>query len=409
MSHPHALPVLLALTALAALPPPGLAAEGPEQPGACPTPYAFGARGDGQADDSGALQAALQTGKLVHLGGGRFRITRSLTIPRQGGLAGPGTICQDFDNPVIPGPPGAHLVALRAVGDQVRLEGFRIEKNFIDGSYACGIAAEKVKDVVIRNLDISGYSARYGIHLVECAGFEISGCHVHDFMMNTTSDMIADSPAGIRVTRSRDGVIAGNRVLRIEVGPAGRASLSPIRPAYGPQHYQSDCFTIQQGDRITISGNVCQTSGEGIDLLLSRNCAVSHNVVSDIWFQGLKLLGVSCSTVSANHLAGCYQGIGLASHSGVHAEASGNAIQGNVIRDTGSPGSFGIPGSERVKYCGTHAIDVNDPQCRFNVITGNVIVDTQETKTTASGVRNNGGPTNVVANNLFTAELPDSP
>ena len=74
-----------------------------------------------------------------------------------------------------------------------------------------------------------------------------------------------------------------------------------------------------------------------------------------------------------------------------------------MIRDTGSPGSFGIPGAQRVRYSGTHAIELHDDKCRNNVVVGNAITDTQTIRTTASGVRNNGGPTNVEANNLFTA------
>lgn len=369
------------------------------------TPRDFGAVGDGVTDDSAALQQALQTGRVVHLHGGRFRITRRLDIPAHGGLTGPGTIVQDFDNPTLPGTPGVHLAALRISGNEVLLEGFRIEKKFIDGSYACGVVAEHVTGVRIRNLDISGYSARYGIHLAECSSFEIAGCHVHDFMMNAAADMIADSPAGIRVTRSTDGSIAGNRVLRIEVGPSGRDSISPIRPKYGKQGYQSDCVTIQEGKRIILSGNLCKTSGEGIDMLLSQDCTLANNIVSDIFFQGFKLLGVSYCAVTGNYLEDCYQGIGLTSHSGVNAQASGNSILGNVIRNTGSPGSFGIPGAQRVRFSGTHAIELHDAGCCNNAVVGNVITDTQTVKTTDSGVHNNGGTANLVANNVCTGEV----
>lgn len=405
MKNLPAVLMLAVLPALATEPAPPVAARSDH--GSLVTPRDFGGAGDGRTDDFAAVQKALKTGRVVGLSGGRYRITQGLEVPARGGLAGPGTLLQDFDNAEMPGKPGSHLAALRITGDGATLEGFRIEKKFIDGSYACGVLAEHVRGVGIRNLDISGYSARYGIHLVECADFEIAGCHIHDFMMNAAADMIEDSPAGLRVTRSTNGIVTGNRILRIEVGPAGRDSLSPLRPNYGKQGYQSDCVTIQQGRRITLSGNVCTTSGEGIDMLLSEGCTLANNIVADIFFQGFKMLGVSYCTVTGNHLVDCYQGIGLAAHPGVKASAAGNSIQGNVIQNTGSPGSFGLPGAQRVRYSGTHGIDLHDDGCRDNVVVGNTIVDTQPVRTTDTGVRDHG-TNNVVANNLFTAKRTDA-
>jgi len=370
------------------------------------TPTRFGAIGDGVADDTAAVQSALDTGRVVQLEGGRYRITRRLDVPAGGGVSGPGTIYHDFDASPPPGNPSPADTALHVMGDGVLFQDFAIEKRFRDGSYGHGIVAERVDGLSIRGLDISGYSSRYGIHIIESTDFEVRGCHIHDFLVNSASDMIQDSPAGLRITRSHRGVVAGNRVVAIEVGPAGRRSLSPIRPEYGPQGYQSDHITVVSSSRIAVTGNVCTTSGEGIDLLLSNSCVVTDNVISDIWFQGIKMLGASLCTVNGNLVSDCYQGIGLAYHGGLDAEASGNSIVGNVLRDIGSAGSFGIPAADRVQVGGTHGIDVHDPgTCRSNVIGGNVIADTQPEPTTESGVRNLGGPTNRVVDNVFTDDL----
>ncbi len=368
------------------------------------TPYDFGAVGDGTTDDTAALQSAIDSQQAVTLPHGTFRITSRLNLPAGTVVTGPATVLHDFDASPPPGAPSSNDVALYVSGSDVRLEGFTIAKTFLDGSYSVGILASNVSDLTIKDLDISGYSARYGIHIVESEDFEVTGCYIHDFMANTTTDMIADSPAGLRVTRSKQGLVSNNRIVRIEVGEVGLESISPLVPDYGPQGYQSDCMTIMQSEHIAVNGNVCLTSGEAIDMLLSKSCTVSNNVLSDIWFQGVKMLGVSYCTVSENFISDCYQGIGLVSHPNFNAEASGNTVNGNVLRDIGSPGSFGVPGPGRVPFSSVYGILLHDEDCRFNVVTDNVIIDTQEIKTTEAGVHN-GGTDNLVSDNIFTSEM----
>jgi parallel beta-helix repeat protein len=368
------------------------------------TPGDYGALGNGVADDSSAVQAALSTGRIIHLVGGTYRITQRLDVPANGGIVGPGTIVHDFNLSLPPDDPISLDAALWVGGDDVQLSDFTIRKVFTDGSYSSGIVVDHRAGALIRNVEISGYSARYGIHLIECSDFEVSGCYIHDFMMNTTADMIQDSPAGLRVTRSHRGVIAGNRVFRIEAGPIGRASISPIVPSYGPQRYQSDNMTLTQCSGIAVTGNVCVTSGEGIDMLLSTACTLSGNVISDTWFLAVKMLGSSFCSVTGNYITDSYMGIYLGYHPVQLVEASGNTISGNVILDIGAPGSFGTP-PDRTWGVRT-GVDIHDASGnRYNVITDNMIADTQAIKTMVMGVNNNGGPTNLITDNIYTTEM----
>lgn len=361
----------------------------------------YGAIGNGVADDTVAFRNALSAERLVHVPAGSYRITQQLRIPAQGGLVGEGRLLMEFGDSSTPST--AANVGILIVGNGARIEGIVIEKKKVDGSYGTGILADQRKNITIRGVEILNYSARYGIHIVESSDFIIEDCYIHDFMMNTTADMIEDSPAGIRVTRSRDGVIANNIIKRIEVGEIGMASISPIRPSYGPQGYQSDHITLMQCRGITVTGNIMRTSGEGLDMLLSESCTVSGNVIEDIWFWGIKMLGTSFCTISGNKLADCYTAIGL-EDGAASTICYGNAITGNVIRDSGSPGSFGVPGRGRVNYSDTYGIDVHG-QSDYNVISENVILDTQATKTTAGGILNNGRPNNRIADNLISIGL----
>jgi len=197
--------------------------------------------------------------KSVALGPGSYRITRPLHLSSGAALIGSGKIIIDFDSEKM----DASNAALYGQGQDIRLEGISIAKRFRNGSYGVGVLiAAGSQNIAVRNVEISGYSARYGIHIVESENFEITGCYIHDFLMDTSADMIVDSPAGVRVTRCKSGVISNNRILRIEVGERGYTSASPLRVAYGRQTYQSECLTIMQCRAITVAGNVLETSGE---------------------------------------------------------------------------------------------------------------------------------------------------
>lgn len=366
------------------------------------TAAASGLVADGKTDVTDALQAALERDHILRLPAGKYRITKPLRLGAGMGIVGEGTLVVDFDS----GKPDATNIALLCGGNDIRIEGITIAKNFIDGSYGVGIqlVGTGYRGMRISNVEISGYSARYGIHLQECEDFQISNCYIHDFMMNADGDMISDSPAGIRVTRSRNGVISDNRVERIQVGEHGMVSISPLVPKYGPQSYQSDCMTVMQCRNVTMVGNTLITSGEGIDVLLSQECTIAGNVIHDIWFQGIKMLGVSFTAITGNMIRGCHQGIGLAEHGTFKADCNGNTIAGNTILDSGAIGSFGKPGAERLKVASLPPAGINiGGTSDYTAITGNVILDTQATKTMQHTIRRNEAKHNVIANNVEDA------
>ena len=68
------------------------------------TPQEFGATGDGKADDTAAIQQALDSGSRVFLPAGSYRVTRTLRLDSRTTLYGEGRnsiITGDFDGPIL--------------------------------------------------------------------------------------------------------------------------------------------------------------------------------------------------------------------------------------------------------------------------------------------------------------------
>ena len=351
----------------------------------------------GGADAAPALRAALlQSDDVRLLDGATYTIGSFVVIGSNKAVSGAASLVPTFDLPVQASDANATLIL---EGENIRLQGLSIAKPFIDGSYGIGVLVRPgSRNVSLRGLNISGYSARYGILAVESVGVEITGCTVRDFMMNVSSDMISDSPAGIALKRCTNSVVLNNEIRKIEVGPQGRASISPLVPTYGPQGYQSDHIFAGQCVGVLISGNTMETSGEGIDVLLSRQSTVSGNTIDDIWFQGVKMLGASSLNVSRNTISNCYQGIGLATHPLPGGECENNTVTGNSIFNTGTPGSFGVPAPGRVPYGVTAAIFLGGTS-RSNTITFNTITNPDPVAQMTAAIQTNSQP-NTITNNV---------
>ena len=356
----------------------------------------FGAAGDGVSDDTAAIRRALERTGSAKIPAGTYRTTAPIRLAAGQQICGDGVLLVDFDT----GSGDASNAAVICAGDSTDVRGVTIRKKFIDGSYGTGILIPSGRrNVAVRDVEIEGYSARYGVHAIESRHIDISGCFIHDFMVNVRTDMIQDSPAGIRLTRCESCTVSCNRVSEIQVGAAGREAVSPLKPDYGPQGYQSDLITVVDCRDIALTGNVLRTSGEGIDLLISRRCSVTGNTIRDIWFQGIKMLGASDCTVTGNVISECYQGIGLTDHDGLGKPCTGNTILGNVVLDTGATGSFGVPAAGRVRYSGTFGIDIHEA-CDRNVVSGNVVRDTQTVRTMRGAIHVGSGAGNVVEGNV---------
>lgn len=337
----------------------------------------YGATPNDSTYDTAAIQAAINANTSVYFPPGEYWLDSKLTVPAGRTLYGPSTgppavLRVRFDTGV-----NANNYALEIIGNDVTLQDLVIDKDFVDGSYGVGIIANNRSNITISGVEIRDYSVRYGIHLIECTNFRIANCYVHDFMMNqynptgNEADMIQDSPAGIRITRSTNGIITNSRVYNIEVGPNGRASTSELVPSYGPQGYQSDCITLSDSSGIIVEDNDLWSSGEIVDTVASDSCIVRNNRIQMGWFLGIKGIGTQNSIFKDNYIGDCAIGVILIDHTSTGEECSGNLVDGNDIVNCGSAGIWNLAAAARMPFA-ISGIYIDD-NASGNTVTNNRI------------------------------------
>ncbi|MCB9769193.1 MAG: right-handed parallel beta-helix repeat-containing protein [Candidatus Omnitrophica bacterium] len=200
--------------------------SGRSQAGNFPTPLDFGAVGDGVVDDSAAIQSAIDASGTIYLADRVYRIAVGLNLPGGSNLIGPGSLLVDFDT----GDSTEMNSALRLNGDNIRIENFILEKTFIDGSQGMGISAHGSQNLTLDSVEISGYSARPGILFQDCTRFQITDCWVHDFLLDTTTELSGDAPAGIFILDSTDGVLSKTESTALKSDRTGaELAVTPLR------------------------------------------------------------------------------------------------------------------------------------------------------------------------------------
>ena len=358
----------------------------------------YGATPNDGESDAASIQTALNNHASVYLPAGDYVLDAPLVISHGRRLFGPSNgdparlrIAHDS------GAPNAGNYALHVIGNGVTIADLAIDKDFVDGSYGVGIHAERADNLFISGVEIQDYSVRYGIHILESDEFEIDDVFIHDFMTNVggsdAPDMILDSPAGIRVTRSTIGAIRNSKVHNIEVGADARASVSEFVPSYGPQGYQSDAITISDSSGVYVESNNLFNSGELVDVLVSDGSVVRDNTMQMAYLIGVKVIGSQESIVTDNYVGDAAIGLWMGDHSSGE-QATGNQIYSNNFVNNGSPGIWDAPAAIRIPFSisGVYV----DPSADLNSVTGNQIYDYYD-YLTAPVVRN--GSSNVFADN----------
>jgi len=270
-----------------------------------------GARGDGVADDTQALQAALKKRGAVWLETGRvFRITRRLELGTGAALVSDGTAtillsaaAGAFDNTAarrsdaaLYGERGA---GLRVSGERVTLSDFFLVKEYADGKHVIGIDVVSAADVVIRRVRLRGFSLAPGIvsirssDNVEVSSSLVQGC---SRVRPAAEDPAAAPVTGIAVDdervgdRASSGVQLRNNVIDVRMhGPVARGNpsdgirMAAIGGGKGSAIVDNDIQGADEaldlaGQGIEVRGNRLTAAGRALRLADgARNVAVIGN------------------------------------------------------------------------------------------------------------------------------------
>jgi hypothetical protein len=260
-----------------------------------------GAKGDGVADDTKALQGALAKGGGVWLESGRvYRISQRLELGTGAALVSDGTATilmsaapGGFDNKVgrrdERGALSERGVGLRIKGERVTLSDFHLVKEYMDGQYVVGIDVVSSSNVTIRRVRLRGFSLAPGIVTIrssdnvelshslihasctawpelpeDIASYQITGISVDDVRVSnrgSTALTIRNNVIDVRmmpVTRRKDQ----SDGINFAAPGTGRGSLVADNDVQGADE-SIDLF----GAGIEVRGNRLTSVGSGVKLI----------------------------------------------------------------------------------------------------------------------------------------------
>ena len=324
---------------------------------------AFGAVGNGTADDWAAITAALAEAASRTNGAGvwldpgyTFRVSKRLVVPSKCGLFsdGTGTLSAswaDFTNSDA-GSPARYsdtavvvdlsglLAAPFTRADAPFCTGIRIKfTRAPDGrrNYVNAIIARNCKGVRITENEIDNFPVSQGIKCATWNGGWICNNRVHDFYDNNDWTAFGGPTAGqitgieldndlVNTTPSNGVSICENEVSNMVIGPVSLAA----------NGYQSDGINITKSTTIgtIITDNYINGTGEGIDNFGSQGIISGNHIVASYNF-AIKIIHgatgniVTNNTIRNTGISGIIVTAGLA---GSVTSTGYNIIKGNNIR-----------------------------------------------------------------------------
>ena len=307
---------------------------------------AYGAIGDGVADDSAALIAAIASGRPVRLGAstyvvnGQFTIAQStilLGVPGQtvlrrqsqaGGawisVQGPSFIAQGiiFDAGAMPGDSWGVLVTPACTSTLFDLCVFKAATGLVLGHGLTvqardGLTGSPSQHRVLRSV-FTG-NQQHGLWVQAAAGVLIEGCEAHG---NGAFGLCLDYNDLAFVQKAQQGRVVGCRAWQnqrgISVGNFNQTNAEP--PVWGTLN--PDAIGV------LVSGNVCYENTaygiavSGLGLLVTGNEVSAGPGSSGI------LLNAQDSRVSENVVSGVGAQFGIDAGGCINCELSGNHVQG---------------------------------------------------------------------------------
>jgi hypothetical protein len=372
------------------------------------------------SDDTATLQAILDAGNFVSLRPGQtYRLSEKLNITQNGsGIITTGTpavlyLKNTFNN-VDPlqtwDATRVDSIAIRAEGSvgtllkNIRLENFKIEKQYTDGTYVTAIWFRGVKNSRIVGLDISGFALGPIVAIDSVDNVSIRGCYIHDSWATYVnsynkfpqlSGIVVDDEklSDIDEAVGSTGVtIANNTISRLRFGSnlylVQRDQFPGMDGRTDSVGYQTDGITLVPGSTDTvIVGNVIENVGEGVDCM-AQNAVIRANKIRDIFYWGVKFVHGAKNGLAEDNDIGA-AGTGSIVVSGTsepsYGHTFGQLIRNNRITQVGGLNAFcgsAVPAPYRIfSTCPTTPVasafnvmpngSVGWP--RYNLFSGNTV------------------------------------
>lgn len=329
----------------------------------------FGARGDGIADDTRAIQAAIDAAPVVYVPAGTYIVSNSLILPANRRITGVGgaSILRKKDEQVGRVLVNASDARTGIVIERLTIDGARRSTAYVggkDGLFLTRCTGAVVQEVTVRDCLNDGIIIEYG------NGNRVAGCialgNAKDGIYSSGGrDIIIEDNyaadnlvAGIAVAATAGGLVTRNR------SRSNRSDIMLARDSRSIRVTQNDCRSpiafVVSGENLAdqVLNDVAYPAkpvrgwdwvygarsctldhnhfGGGVRLILFDDGVVTDNVCAGSGSQGLLLQGASRNRVTSNTISDWgdgYYGIQLASLNAVDGVP---ASQGLPIRSTGN-------------------------------------------------------------------------
>jgi hypothetical protein len=307
----------------------------------------FGAVGDGVADDTAALQLALNAGGAakmpVDLLGLRFKVSSRLNVSSYSGFVGNGSAvifatAAGFNNASNTNHYQSNSTVIDVSGLLVspftpskscQLNGFVIEFEAGDGRSVDGITCRNADSPHIVGVEIKNGVVGAGIRASSLVGNPIIAYnYIHDFYTNSAWATHPQT-TGIEIDGDRvNGIVSsgvqviGNRIVSLSQGATTTA-------LYG---YQTDGVNLQEGSRYLVYGNQIVGCDEAIDFFCSDS-DILGNTIENSRALGIKIIhGAQRNKVRGNSIINAgWSGILLAASDNRGQSVDSNIVESNSV------------------------------------------------------------------------------
>lgn len=348
----------------------------------------FGARGNGIADDTRAIQAAVHAAPVVHIPAGTYIVSAPIVLPTGCRItgAGPASVLRkktERVGRVLTNAPGTRS---GIVIERLTIDGARRGTAYVggaDGLFLTRCTGAVVREVIVRDCLNDGIIIEYG------SGNQVTGCLAQ-----------GNAKAGIYSSGGRDIVIEDNRTAdNLVAGIAVAATAGGLVTRNRSSGNQSDIMLGRDTQAIRVTENDCRSptafvvSGENLaDQVLNGIAYPARPVRKWDWIYGAR----SC-TLDRNHFGGAVRLIlfddgvvtdnictGSQSQGLLLQGASRNQVTGNSISDWGD-GFYGIQLASLNAVDGIPASQGAPIRSTGNTITGNRLSGRTGRKTVIDG------------------------